>query len=112
MNDLAPNHRPPEFCVDLDLHATADLFGKGWKKLSYSKMAQYKRCQASWFFENYCVPLERQVYSEDSAAAIPGTIIQRVWETVINDRVFNLLPSVDLLSKWMRQQSEALHRLS
>jgi hypothetical protein len=93
---------------DLDLRLTAQSFDKGWHKISWTKLNTFNRCSASWMFENYAVPIEREVYTQDEALAIPGTIVQRVWEGVINDKIFLRLPSVDSLSKWMRKQSEAL----
>ena len=108
-NDFPPApKRNPQFAVDLDLPATVEAFEKGWHRVSWSKLKTFRQCQVSWFFENYAVPLEREVYSEDSAAAIPGTITQRVWEALINERVFLRYQTLAELHQWCAQQTAAL----
>lgn len=94
--------------IPLSLHATAASFANGWQSVSWSKMTVFRKCQASWFFGNYGVPLERTVYSDDEYAAIPGTITQRIWETVINDHAPLHQKDDAQLSLWMKQQARAL----
>lgn len=103
----------PEYDIKLDLRATTEAFSKGWHKVSYSKMSTFNKCQVSWFFENYAQPLEKQVYSLEETAAIPGTVFQRVWEGIINERVYGRFQSGEALIDWCRQQTKALfHTLS
>lgn len=97
--------------VQLDLPATAKAFNDGWQRISWTKYKTFNSCQVSWFFENYAVPVERAVYSEESTNSIGGTITQRIWESIINDRVFARFNSREELIAWARQQTRALFHL-
>ncbi len=99
--------------VSIDLPATRAAYSQRHGDLSWTKLQQFERCPANWFVENFAVVRERKTQRQDHRHAFPGTIIQRVWEAVVNDRVFRR-PGFDdpkSLARWCADQARALYRL-
>jgi hypothetical protein len=99
--------------VAIDLRATRTAYLRRHTDLSWTKLQQFERCPANWLIENFAVVREREVQRLDHRHAFPGTIIQRVWEAVINDGVFRRadLDDPKILARWCADQVRPLFRL-
>jgi hypothetical protein len=99
--------------VTIDLPSTRSAYLRRHADLSRSKLQQFERCPANWFVENFAVVRERTMLRQDHRHAFPGTIIQRVWEAAVNDRVFRRsgLDDPEILARWCADQARALYRL-
>jgi hypothetical protein len=102
-------HAPP-----IDFTATRANYLKRYRNLSWTKLQQFERCPAAWFAENFAVFRGTQARRQDHLYAFPGTIIQRVWEALINGRVYERpgLCDAEALAAWCRAQARALFRLT
>jgi hypothetical protein len=99
--------------VIIDLPATRAAYVRRHTDLSWTKLQQFERCPASWLVENFAVVRDRKTQRQDHRHAFPGTMIQRVWEGVVNDGVFRR-PGFDdpeTLARWCTDQARALYRL-
>lgn len=97
----------------IDLAATRIAFLRQHKNLSWSRLQQFERCTASWFVENFAVLAGPPSRVSNHRHAFPGTIIQRVWEAVVNAGVYRRPACNDPenLAEWCGQQARALFRL-
>jgi PD-(D/E)XK nuclease superfamily len=99
--------------VSIDLPTTRAAYLRRHADLSWTKLQQFERCPANWLVENFAVVRERKTQRQDHRHAFPGTIIQRVWEAAVNDRVFQR-PGFDdpkVLARWCADQTRALYQL-
>lgn len=96
----------------LDTAETARLFADGRTKTSWSKWKTVNLCPARWFGENFAVWVESRSAIQDGLYSIPGSLVQRVWESFINDRVYHTLPSTqDAWLGWLDNATQHLYRL-
>lgn len=81
--------------------------------ISWSKLRQFDECPASWFLINYADILNVEVVQINQTKAIPGIIIQKVFEVFINDRVYlrEEMKTYDDLLKWFEVNTKALFYL-
>ena len=79
-------------------------------RVSWSKIQQFERCPGNWFVENHAAIPDRSTQIDDSLHAIPGTLVQRLWEAIINERLYRRegLSDPEKLSVWAGKQIEAL----
>ena len=79
-------------------------------RVSWSKIQQFERCPGNWFVENHAAIPDRSAQIDDSLHAIPGTLVQRLWEAIINERLYRREGLCDpaKLSVWAGKQIEAL----
>lgn len=91
----------------IDKNKTLDALEKRSGSVSWSEYTSFKGCQSSWFIQNYAATESAdQERVQNSLESIPGTIIQRVFEALVNDKVYerpNLI-SADSLQEWVRTQ--------
>jgi hypothetical protein len=92
----------------LDVHKTVDDMDRHWGTVSYSKLNAYTHCQLGWFGGNFGTFLGSTDSSQEESAAVGGTIVQRIWTSLVNDRVYRELPSLDQRVYWMTKQHMAL----
>lgn len=60
------------------------IIDKG-NSISYSKLKQYKQCQASWAISNFGILTDQ---TRDETKAITGIIIQKIFELIYNEKLF------------------------
>lgn len=79
------------------LDKTAAKFAKGHQNVSWSKIDQYRNCKRRWFMTNFAdFGIDVQEHAiRDSVKAVPGTIIQKLFEIYINDKKY-ALPNEEL----------------
>lgn len=92
----------------LDLPATVSDMEKNWSKVSYSKLNSFKNCQAGWFASNFCSFIDSVAHSQEESAAVGGTLVQRIWESFVNDHIFREFKTVEDRVKWMSWNHMAL----
>lgn len=96
----------------IDTAETARTFTEGRQKTSWSKWKDYNLCPARWFATNFAVWVEPQTSLQDGLYSIPGSLVQRVWESFINDRVYKSLPATqDAWLGWLDNATRHLYRL-
>lgn len=64
---------------------------KGSAKISWSKISQYRYCKANWFATNYADLAQTKTFLNE-ARALPGTLIQKLFEIYFNRRIYTLPP--------------------
>ena|SRR5271165_3950263 len=99
--------------VTIDFPATRTAYLGRHADVSWSKLQQFERCPANWLSDNFAVVRDREVRRQDHRHAFPGTIIQRVWEAVVNEGVFRRsdFDDPEILARWCADQARALYRL-
>ena len=82
-------------------------------KISWSKLNQYFACPASWFCINYAEIIDVEQVQTNQTKAIPGTIVQKLFEVFINERVYKRpeMNSYDDIINWFQKNSRALFKL-
>lgn len=110
------NAPPADEDIPIHLRDTEATYRAQHHKVSWSKLKAHTQCPGMWFIENYATLLERQVYAADEALAIPGSIVQKVWEIMINERVYKRADfdgpmGLKMLGHWMGRQARALYHL-
>jgi len=82
-------------------------------KISWSKLRQYFECPASWFCINYATFVNVREVQIDQTKAIPGTIVQKLFETFINQRLYyDQYLTYDQILEWFRVNTSALYLLT
>ena len=99
--------------LTLKLDATRKLFSEKKFHISWSKVNQFNKCNASWFVQNYASFSEKKAVYSDNVKGLPGTITQKIFEHFINDRIYchTSMRSIDELVEWMTSNSRALFNL-
>lgn len=82
-------------------------------KISWSKLRQFGECPASWFCINHADIINVEYVQINQTNALGGTIIQKLFETFINDRVYlrNDMNTYDDLLNWFSVNARALFKL-
>lgn len=98
----------PPLLIDAEL--TLQSLVSSLHRVSWTKLQQHARCPGSWIAENHAVFTVREAHTQDHLHAIPGTILQRVWQAIINDRVYRRegLRDRHALATWAGRQCAAL----
>ncbi|MFA5071282.1 MAG: PD-(D/E)XK nuclease family protein [Candidatus Pacearchaeota archaeon] len=106
----------PEKIV-FDVNKTLAAFEKKHLTLSWSSYDAAKTCEGLWFVRTFAKPSEKYPTApiqREGSRSIPGTILQRLFESFVNDRIFNrpnFLYMGDIL-RWAEMNLEALFHLS
>jgi hypothetical protein len=82
-------------------------------KISWSKLRQFSECPMSWFCINYASMVDIEVTQINQTKAIPGTIIQKLFEAFINERIYSsreMISYEDILN-WFNVNTKALYKL-
>ncbi len=84
--------------------------------LSWSAFDNFQSCQGNWFINYFLkAPPEALITIEkESSRAIPGTIIQKLFEVFINNRVYKRpeMKSLKNLTEWCQRNIVGLFHLS
>jgi len=96
--------------VSIDHAQTRNSLQENGRRISWSKLQQYERCPGNWLVENHAVFVNRADHTDDSLHAMPGTLVQRVWEAIINERIYRRdgLNESSALAAWAGRQIAAL----
>ncbi len=73
-------------------------FLNGSNKLSYSKFKLFKNCELSWFGSTFGETSSKEI---NQNYALPGIIIQRVFEEIINKKIYQGTNERDF-NEWIR----------
>lgn len=68
-------------------------------RVSYSKYKQFNTCEASWFATNFLPSGEGLT---NHRYAIAGTIIQRIFQELINKKIYLQYKTTKMLKAWIR----------
>lgn len=81
--------------------------------ISWSKLRQFCECPVSWFCINYADIENVEWVPIDQTNAIGGTIVQKLFETFINQRVYlrENMKTFDDLLQWFYINNKALFKL-
>lgn len=85
------------------VNATLKRLNEKGYTLSWTRKNQFEGCQAQWFLNNICTPDPEVIVSpllREDTYALPGWVIQKLFETYINGRVYRSMKSVDESMKW------------
>ena len=99
-----------------DVKKTAETFDEKGLNLSWSSFDNFQTCQGLWFI-NYFLKsppeLALPAITRENSRAIPGTIIQKVMEVFVNDRVYRRpeMQSMSQLLQWMQTNTLAVYHL-
>lgn len=96
--------------VLIEVPQTIRSLQAGSTRVSWSKIQQYERCPGNWFSENHASFVDRSAHVEDSCHAIPGILVQRVWEAIVNERIYRRpgFATGSALLDWADKQVRAL----
>ena len=94
----------------IDVKKSLESLRQSAARVSWSKIQQFERCPGNWFVENHAAIPDRSAQIDDSLHAIPGTLVQRLWEAIINERLYRRddLNDPTKLNAWAEKQLEAL----
>jgi len=81
-------------------------FEKSSHKLSYSKFKRWQDCEFSWFVDNYIESDETEI---NQRYAITGTIIQRIFQEIINEKIYTKYSKVSQFNEWILQNVKGLY---
>jgi len=86
-------------------------------RVSWSNFDNFQTCKGLWFFNFFIKPPEdTQILSlaKEHSRAIPGTLIQKVMEIFVNERIYKKpeLSSLELLLNWFQHNSNAVYHLT
>lgn len=100
-----------------DAKKTYFSFKDKYTRVSWSNFDNFQTCKGLWFFNFFIKPPEHmQVLSlaKEHSRAIPGTVIQKVMEIFVNDRVYKRseMSSLPLLQEWFEHNSKAVYQLT
>lgn len=103
--------------VIYDVKATREHFKEKHTRLSWSSFDNFQTCQGLWFTNFFLKPptdMEVTLLPRESSRAIPGTVIQKVMEVFVNDRVYSRPEMTDLqkIIDWMQTNSTAVFYMS
>ena len=96
--------------VIYDVKATKEHFKEKHTRLSWSSFDNFQTCKGLWFTNFFLKPptdMEVPLLPRESSRAIPGTVIQKVMEVFVNDRVYSRPEMTDLqkIVDWMQTNS-------
>lgn len=80
--------------------AIIDSFNSTSHKLSYSKFKNMSTCELSWFFSNFVKSDSTQL---DHRYAIPGVIIQRLFQEIVNKKIYLKYKSTSKFNLWIKE---------
>ena len=85
---------------------------QGKLRISWSKLRQFQECPKSWFAINYASMVNVDLIM-DKTKALPGVIVQKLFETFINERIYSSpgMESYECLIEWFRVNTVALFDL-
>ena len=72
----------------LDIDGTYKNLAK-YNTVSWSKLKGYETCQCQWFVSNFAYISNLEAAVLEHTRAIPGTLIQKMFEIFINERIYN-----------------------
>lgn len=84
--------------MSLDFKKVLKNFNNNCNKLSYSKFKLFKNCELSWFTSNF---VDATIHEVDQTFALPGIIVQRIFEEIINKKLYKTLDSVEF-NAWIK----------
>jgi len=84
-----------------------------YNKVSWSKVNEFDTCPGQWFVKNFANITNVESATLEHTRAIPGTLIQKMFEVFVNERVYtrpemNILPRVH---DWFYTNTEHLFDL-
>ena len=74
--------------------------------LSWTRKNQFEGCQAQWFLTNICRLAPETIVCpllREDTYALPGWVIQKLFETYINSRIYRKFGSVDSAMEWFNK---------
>lgn len=74
------------------------------RRISWSKIQQFESCKATWFFRNIADFVVTQDSAVDNNWSIQGTILQKVLEVFINNRLYREKNREEQI-KWLQENS-------
>ena len=95
----------------LDLSRTLVKMSNKQNTVSWSRLSDFNNCPASCFIKHYAVFSESASVTQDFTKALAGSIIQKIMEVFINNRIY-LRPemkSLEDLVKWCQLQFRCLY---
>lgn len=100
-----------------DAKKTYFSFKDKYTRVSWSNFDNFQTCKGLWFFNFFIKPPEHmQMLSlaKEHSRAIPGTLIQKVMEIFVNERVYKKpeMSSLSLLQEWFEHNSKAVYHLT
>jgi len=98
--------------LEMDLRETLTAFAK-YKNISWSKYLQFSQCPGNWFSQNFARFVDVEAARREDSRGIPGTIIQRLFESFINDRIYRRsdMTTMQSLVDWFQINTRALFHL-
>ena len=88
-----------------DTKITLEKLTKDGYSLSWTRKNQYDCCPAQWFISNFCRiggDLVLNPLMQENTYSIPGWVIQKLFETFINCRIYKMssMKSLDDIYQW------------
>lgn len=102
-----------EVKLEYKIKDTHTRFIKGYRTISWSKLLNYRKCPALWMANSFTSFRELTEKYLNHVRAIPGTIIQKMFEVFINERVYRRggMRSYTDIIKWFDVQTRLLYDL-
>lgn len=94
--------------MKIDAKSLSEKFSSSCQKISYSKFKNFSICESSWFVGNF-IESDQKVVNQ--RYAVSGTIIQRIFQSIINDRKYNQYKSSKDLKNWIKQNVYGLSEI-
>lgn len=85
-----------------------EKYATHYRKLSYSKFKNFKNCESSWLIGNFIDSNDKVI---DQRYAVSGTIIQRIFQSIINEQKYNQFKLGKDLKLWIRHNVYALSEI-
>lgn len=81
--------------------------------ISWSKLRQFGECPVSWFCINYANITNVQFVKINQTNAIMGTIIQKLFESFVNNRIYKRedMRTLEDIDQWFKMNSRAVFKL-
>lgn len=81
--------------------------------VSWSKLRQFGECPVSWFCINYADITNVQFVKINQTNAVGGTIIQKLFESFVNSRVYKRedMKTLEDIVQWFKMNSRAVFKL-
>jgi hypothetical protein len=99
--------------LEFRIKDTHTKFLKGYRTISWSKLLNHRKCSALWMANSFTVFKELTEKYLNHVRAIPGTIVQKMFEVFINERIYRRgdMRSYNDIIKWFDIQTRHLYDL-
>ncbi|HDY90342.1 MAG TPA: hypothetical protein ENH82_19755 [bacterium] len=98
---------------EIQLVPTLERMRKKAKDISWSKLSQIQKCPANWLASNFLVFANVESAAIENSLAVPGTVIQKMFEIFINSRIYNRpeMTSLEKIYEWFNTNTKLFFEL-